>query len=123
MIDCNPFMDQALLMHAYGQTVGTDDPVQSEMYADLIVEEFGEWTASEPASVDDLDAVIDMIVVLIGYAHSRGWDISGAWGEVMRSNFAKVDLDGRVRRREDGKVIKPPGWTPPNLRPYLKGPK
>jgi hypothetical protein len=45
----------------------------------------------------------------------------GAWKEVMRTNFAKIDHEtGKVRKREDGKVLKPVGWTPPNLGPYVK---
>lgn len=50
---------------------------------------------------------------------SLGADAEGAWKEVMRTNFAKIDKDtGKVRKREDGKVLKPTGWTPPNLAPY-----
>ena len=38
----------------------------------------------------------------------------------MRTNFAKIDHDtGRVRKREDGKVLKPIGWTPPDLKSFL----
>jgi hypothetical protein len=39
----------------------------------------------------------------------------------MRTNFAKIDpTTGLVRKREDGKVLKPEGWTAPDLKPYLK---
>ena len=39
----------------------------------------------------------------------------------MMTNFAKIDRDtGRVRKREDGKVLKPVGWTAPDLNPFLK---
>jgi predicted HAD superfamily Cof-like phosphohydrolase len=49
-----------------------------------------------------------------------GADAEGAWNEVMRSNLAKIDLEsGRVLKREDGKVLKPEGWTPPWLDPFL----
>jgi predicted HAD superfamily Cof-like phosphohydrolase len=37
----------------------------------------------------------------------------------MRSNFAKIGEDGKVRKREDGKVLKPVGWTPPDLKPFV----
>jgi predicted HAD superfamily Cof-like phosphohydrolase len=38
----------------------------------------------------------------------------------MRTNFAKIDKDtGKVRKREDGKVLKPLGWEPPNLAEYV----
>jgi len=60
--------------------------------------------------------VLDLIVVLIGYGLSRGWPMNEGWAEVMRSNMAKIDpRTGAVRRREDGKILKPEGWTPPDL--------
>ena len=41
--------------------------------------------------------------------------------EVIGTNLAKIDKEtGKVRKREDGKVLKPVGWTPPNLEPYVK---
>jgi predicted HAD superfamily Cof-like phosphohydrolase len=39
----------------------------------------------------------------------------------MRTNFAKIDpTTGKVRKREDGKVLKPEGWTAPELAPFVK---
>ena len=39
----------------------------------------------------------------------------------MRTNFAKIDKDtGKVRKREDGKVLKPIGWVPPKLDSFVK---
>jgi hypothetical protein len=39
-----------------------------------------------------------------------------AWDEVLRSNRAKIDpLTGAVRKREDGKILKPAGWTAPDI--------
>ena len=53
--------------------------------------------------------------------HSIGADGEGAWKEVMGTNFAKIDrVTGKVRKREDGKVLKPVGWTPPELKQFLK---
>jgi len=37
----------------------------------------------------------------------------------MRSNFSKVGDDGKVRKREDGKVLKPIGYSPPQLSEYI----
>jgi len=40
----------------------------------------------------------------------------------MSTNFAKIDKDtGLVRKREDGKVLKPIGWTAPELAQFIKG--
>jgi predicted HAD superfamily Cof-like phosphohydrolase len=116
----NPFSDQRRFMEACGQTTDQKNWDQWAMYGNLVLEEGREWMEAETGSVDDLDAVIDQIVVLIGYALSHGWDIEGAWQEVMRSNMAKIDPEtGKVRRREDGKVMKPAQWSPPDLSRFL----
>jgi predicted HAD superfamily Cof-like phosphohydrolase len=71
--------------------------------------------------VETLDALIDILVVTVGAIHSMGADAEGAWKEVMRTNFAKIDKEtGKVRKREDGKVLKPLGWTAPELAPFVK---
>lgn len=118
----NPFRDQEKFMRACDQTTGELNLEQYQMYCNLIREEFEELVASQTA-VDDLDALIDILVVTIGAIHSLGADAEGAWKEVMRTNFAKIDkTTGKVRKREDGKVLKPQGWTPPDLKPYVKQP-
>lgn len=43
-----------------------------------------------------------------------------AFEEVHRSNMSKIDKDGKVRRREDGKIIKGPDYFPPNLKQFLE---
>jgi hypothetical protein len=115
----NPFQDQAKFMKACNQTVGSVNLDQYALYLNLIKEEVQELEDSR-LPVTDLDAMIDILVVTIGAIHSMGADAEGAWNEVMRSNLAKIDLEsGRVLKREDGKVLKPEGWTPPWLDPYL----
>jgi predicted HAD superfamily Cof-like phosphohydrolase len=116
----NPFRDQEKFMRACDQSVGEFNEAQYQLYCNLISEEFDELVASK-TKVDDLDALIDILVVTIGAIHSLGADAEGAWKEVMRTNFAKIDRDtGKVRKREDGKVLKPQGWTPPELAPFVK---
>ena len=116
----NPFRDQEKFMRACEQTVGEFNEEQYQLYCNLISEEFNELVASK-TKVDDLDALIDILVVTIGAIHSLGADAEGAWKEVMSTNFAKIDKQtGMVRKREDGKVLKPAGWTPPELEQFVK---
>lgn len=116
----NPFRDQEKFMHACGQTSVGENVEQYKLYYNLIKEEVKELDESTTME-DDLDALIDILVVTIGAIHSMGADAEGAWKEVMRTNFAKIDKEtGKVRKREDGKVLKPVGWTPPDLKPYIK---
>ena len=115
----NPFQDQTQFMQACDQTVDHFNRDQYQLYCNLIKEEFNELVASSTKE-DDLDALIDILVVTIGAINSLGADAEGAWKEVMRTNFAKIDpTTGKVRKREDGKVLKPEGWTPPELEPFI----
>ena len=115
----NTFRDQAKFMTACDQSVGEINARQFSLYKNLIKEEYEELTQAK-SQLDELDALIDILVVTIGAIHSMGADAEGAWKEVMLTNFAKIDKDtGKVRKREDGKVLKPAGWEPPNLKPYL----
>jgi predicted HAD superfamily Cof-like phosphohydrolase len=118
----NPFRDQSRFMQACDQTVINFNGTQFEMYKNLIEEEFNELVIAESNndSIEQLDALIDILVVTIGAIHSMGANAESAWKEVMRTNFAKIDKDtGKVRKREDGKVLKPQGWTPPDLTPFI----
>ena len=116
------FSDQKKFMQACGQTTDQFNPDQYQMYCNLIKEEFDELCDSDNV-VDDLDALIDILVVTTGALHSLGVDVDSAWKEVMRSNFDKVDpRTGKVTKREDGKVLKPANWEPPRLAPFV-GPR
>jgi len=115
--------DQKKFMVACGQSVDTYNPDQFKMYRGLIGEEVGELVTAIQSNdrVEQLDALIDLLVVTAGAIHSLGADGNSAWDEVMRTNFAKVDpVTGKVRRREDGKILKPDNWQPPQLKPFVQ---
>ena len=117
------FSDQRKFMQACGQTTDILNKDQFELYSNLIREEVKELQVArdEDNEVEILDALIDILVVTVGALHSRGVDANGAWKEVMRSNFDKVDpRTGRVTKREDGKVLKPANWEPPRLNSYIR---
>jgi predicted HAD superfamily Cof-like phosphohydrolase len=118
----NPFRDQEKFMRACDQTVEDYNHGQVALYANLIKEEVDEFNEdyAKYDHVEMLDALIDILVVTTGAIHSMGADAEGAWKEVMQTNFAKIDSEtGKVRKREDGKVLKPLGWVPPDLGSFL----
>jgi len=118
----NVFKDQYKFMKACGQTVDEFNSKQYGLYINLIAEEVSELNGaiSQGDRIEQLDALIDILVVTVGAIHSAGYNAEGAWREVMDTNFAKIDKEtGMVRKREDGKILKPVGWTPPNLGPFL----
>jgi predicted HAD superfamily Cof-like phosphohydrolase len=118
----NIFKDQETFMVASDQTVDKFNETQYNLYLNLIREEFNELSVAESNNdlVEVTDAILDMIVVGVGALLSAGVDVEGAWNEVIRSNMSKIDPDtGKVLKREDGKVLKPISWSPPNLKPFL----
>lgn len=115
----NPFKDVDTFATACDQP---PSEANYEMYLGLIDEEYIELQDAVEANdrVEQLDALIDILVVTMGAIRAGGFDAEGAWNEVMRTNFAKIDsTTGKVRKREDGKVLKPEGWTPPNLEKFV----
>ena len=94
-----------------------------KMYLDLIREETDELEEAiqDNDKVEQLDALVDILVVTVGAIRAAGWDGEGAWKEVMATNFAKIDpTTGKVIKREDGKVLKPEGWSAPQLAQFVK---
>jgi len=122
------FTDVEVFLHACGQhhaktPTGQND--LSRLYQELIIEEYNEFRDALAAGDDteQLDACFDMIWVIVGYMKSRGWDCSAAWDEGAKSNLSKIDSKtGFVNRREDGKILKPEGWEPPNFRKFVTTP-
>jgi len=115
----NPFAD----IERFGSACDQEPSKENyTMYLSLIHEEVGELVEAVQTAdrVEQLDALVDILVVTMGAIRAGGFDGEGAWKEVMDTNFAKIDPDtGKVRKREDGKVLKPEGWKAPDLQPYL----
>jgi len=118
----NIFQDQTKFMIACDQSVCEWNEKQLDMYHTLIKEETKELQEAFDNNdrTEILDALIDILVVTAGAINSMGANGEAAWNEVMKTNFAKIDSEtGKVKKREDGKVLKPDNWQPPNLKPFV----
>lgn len=124
----NTSTDVAQFLEASGQRVNEsiindwekDD--QSQLYMKLVVEEFEETAKAwnEGDTVELADGIADLIWVLQGLALSIGIPQQDVWNEVRRSNLAKIDpATGKVIKRDDGKVLKPDGWTAPDIKTII----
>ena len=116
----NPFKDVDLFHTACDQEPSMNNYA---MYLDLITEEYEELKEAVIANdrVEQLDALVDILVVTIGAIRTGGFDGEAAWNEVMKTNFNKINPDtGKVTKREDGKVLKPEGWKAPELAQFVK---
>lgn len=66
--------------------------------------------------VEIADGIADAIYVLVGAAIEYGIPLTRVWNAVQKANMAKVDpTTGKVRKRADGKVLKPEGWKAPDI--------
>ena len=122
------FTDVHIFMTAADQPVPSHNVKQNEqsdLYLKLIEEEYQELMDAvyEEDDTEICDACFDLMWVIIGYMHSRGWDTENIWDEGAQSNLAKIDrTSGKVLKRKDGKVMKPEGWRPPDFSKFVKSP-
>ena len=109
---------------AFSQRIGEKpelpDSLERTLRMKLLAEEMYEYTSAENDDdiVEVADALADIIYIACGTAVSYGIPLDDVFAEVHRSNMAKL-VDGKVIRREDGKVQKPEGWTAPDIKGVL----
>lgn len=113
-------------MEKFGQTVRTKpefpDTNTIMLRIDLIREELNELdiAIAERDMVEVADALTDILYVVYGAGLTFGIDLDKTFAEVHRSNMSKLGEDGNPIRREDGKILKGPNYTPPDLTFILK---
>jgi predicted HAD superfamily Cof-like phosphohydrolase len=104
-------------------TPGLSSDELIELRIKLLTEEVQEYAEAARAGdmVEILDALADIGYILAGTIINHGMQhiYDDSFNEVHRSNMAKL-VDGKVLRREDGKVMKPEGWQPPQLAQFLQ---
>jgi predicted HAD superfamily Cof-like phosphohydrolase len=88
---------------------------------DILDEERRELTTALEAGdvVEVADALTDMAYLIYGTALEFGIDLNACFAEVHRSNMSKLGADGKPIYRDDGKVLKGPNYSPPDLRQAL----
>lgn len=90
----------------------------------FLTEELEEFLDGAQAGDDAkmFDALLDLVYVAMGTAHLLGYPWQEGWDEVQRANMQKE----RCQRAEDSTrgstfdVMKPPGWTPPDIVGILR---
>tara|TARA_B100000902_G_C26761225_1_gene645684 strand:- start:151 stop:531 length:381 start_codon:yes stop_codon:yes gene_type:complete len=88
---------------------------------DLIEEELDELhlAVDNQNMVEVADALTDLLYVVYGAGHAFGIDLDECFHEVHRSNLSKLGEDFKPIKREDGKVLKPDTYSPPDLKTVL----
>jgi predicted HAD superfamily Cof-like phosphohydrolase len=91
---------------------------------ELMAEENKEYFTAciSKGKVEILDACVDMLYILAGTINSNGLQelIEPAFNLVHLNNMTKVGPDGKVLRDPNGKILKPEGFKPVNLKQLFK---
>lgn len=127
-----------LFMHLAEQTMGRLQPEMvgcpmcmsdmrklRDMRIRILAEEHAEYINAELHNdwAEIADGLLDQVVVAWGTLMAYfGQDLAYQLArEVVRSNLSKVDGTlGPKKLRDDGKVLKPEGWTPPDIKGVLQ---
>ena len=120
----NPFEDNLEFMAACDKPFPKSPTLNypsEEMQWGLIEEEFKETVKARNESdiVEVADGLIDLVKVIAEYGESCGFPMQALWDEVHRSNMSKV-VDGKVIRRDDGKILKPDSYVKPDIAKVLR---
>lgn len=110
---------------AFGQRVGTEPWLpygeERELRMRLMKEEMKEYEQAEHNN--DLTnlavELADIIYIACGTAVSYGIPLDDVFNAIHQANMNKL-VDGKVIRREDGKIKKPEGWEPADIAGILK---
>ena len=119
------FDDVKNFMEIYGQEVKTKPSFPSEKIVqlryDLIKEELDELSLAinDKDIVEVADALTDLLYVVYGAGHAFGIDLDKCFAEVQRSNMSKLGEDGNPIYNENGKVMKGPNYSKPNLKQFF----
>ena len=112
-------------MEAMGQEVNVIPTFPEEeiqrLRLDLIEEELDElhYAIDNKDMVEIADALGDLLYVVYGAGHAFGIDLDECFKEIHASNMSKLGPDGKPIKREDGKVLKPDTFFPPDLKSIL----
>lgn len=103
------------------ETPGLPSDDRIRLRRDLISEEY--WEYDRAVDKGDLvnlaQELADIIYVVVGAALEYGIDLEAVFAAVHKSNMSKLDSDGNVIRRDDGKVLKGPLYKAPDIEASL----
>jgi predicted HAD superfamily Cof-like phosphohydrolase len=86
----------------------------------MVEEEYQEWRDEVLAGFTDAEAELkelsDLHYVIFDYAQAKGWDLMESTWRLHKNNMGRMfHDDGTIKRREDGKIIKNPGYPKVDL--------
>ena len=119
------FEKVGLFMKTFGQEVKTNAGFSSDkinkLRIDLIEEEVEELkdAINKRDLKETVDALTDILYVAYGAGHAFGVNLDKCFEEVQNSNMSKLGEDGKPIYNENGKVMKGPNYSPPDLKKII----
>jgi predicted HAD superfamily Cof-like phosphohydrolase len=120
------FKDVKIFMEKFGQIVRTKpqfpDDKTMRLRLNLIKEELNELEeAMKTKNLKEIaDALTDILYVTYGAGYAYGIDLDLCFKEVQRANMSKLGEDGKPIYNDQGKVMKGPNYTKPDLSKFVK---
>ena len=78
--------------------------------------EYHSKSGTKDAMTELADSLVDMVYIIIGTAHAYGFDFDKLWRLVHENNISKIDPETGLVLKVNGKVQKPEGFVPVDLR-------
>ncbi len=110
----NLIVEEVLELLSAAGVVSSEVEFLSDMFAKALVRRTGGFDLVEVA-----DALADIAYVVEGMNLELGINSEAVLAEVQRSNLSKLDPEGNPVYNMDGKVIKGPNYSPPDLNKVL----
>ena len=120
------FEDVRKFMETFGQRVTTKpqfpDEKTMKLRLDLIKEELSELeVAMKTKNLKEVaDALTDILYVTYGAGYAYGINLDKFFQEVQRANMSKLGGDGKPIFNENGKVMKGPNYSAPDLKKFVE---
>lgn len=118
------------LVRAFHLAVGLDARSTPTEVSSELAAQRGKLLAEEAAEVAEVSVggpldqlaheLADVVYVAYGTALVHGIDLDAVIAEIHRSNMTKLGPDGRVARRDDGKVLKGEHYEAPDVSAVLR---
>ena len=120
------FTDVKTFMETFSQMVRTKpqfpDEKTMQLRYELIKEELNELEqAMKTKNLKEIaDALTDILYVTYGAGYAYGINLDKCFQEVQRANMSKLGKDGKPIYNDNGKVMKGPNYSEPNLKQFVE---
>jgi len=116
--ELDALVDLAYVTYGAYYALGIPLPDPEHLITDEVFEKQNIIDIARGIDEETIDGDLDHLLMLI-FSYAKKYAFESAFKEVHRSNMSKLGSNGKPLVRWDGKILKGPNYSPPNLTPYL----